>query len=102
MAAAMAMLVDAVKTKETVSETVSAPQLSAVSKMNSFGCYESARSDMGSMIDDQSLFPISGSSASLGPIKRIWSQSECFLNKCSSSESANNDPIIVITSGNRS
>ena len=114
MAAVMAMLVGTVKTKETISETVSGSGLSTVSKINSFGSYEPARSDMGSMIDDQSLgsdqWLLGFSPTSLRPIieQRIsdprehmlhhqlrGSRSECFLDKSSSSESANNDPIIA-------
>ena len=108
-AAAMAMLVGAVKTKETISETVSGSGLSTVSKINSFGSYESARSDMGSMIDDQSLgsdqWLLGFSPTSLRPIierrrsdphpQLRGSRSECFLDKSSSSESTNNDPIIA-------
>ena len=107
MAAAMAMLVGAVKTKETFSETVSGSGLSTVSKINSFGSYESARSDMGSMIDDQSLgsdqWLLGFSPTSLRPIierrrsdpQLRGSRSECLLDKSSSSESANIDPIIA-------
>ena len=100
MAAAMAMLVDAVKTKETIS----ASQLSAVSKMNSFGCYESAGSDMGSMIDDQSLFPISGSSASLRPIKQRRSDPKANVSSINAAPPKVQTMIqsLRITSGNRS